>query len=51
MKTWTVITNAGKQADLESGLEKKEIERPKHISARVLGQRGIAGARTRADCE
>lgn len=27
-KTWTVITNTGKQADLESGLEKKEVQKP-----------------------
>ena len=33
-KTWTVITNAGKHADLESGLEKKEVQKPTHISAR-----------------
>ena len=33
-KTWKVITNTGKQADLESGLEKKEIRKPMHISAR-----------------
>jgi hypothetical protein len=33
-KTWTVIANTGKQADLESGLEKKEIQKPTHISAR-----------------
>ena len=33
-KTWTVITNTGKQADLESGLEKKEVQKPTHISAR-----------------
>ena len=33
-KTWTVITNTGKQADLESGLEKKAIQKPPHISAR-----------------
>jgi CheY-like chemotaxis protein len=26
MKTWKVITNTGKQADLESGLEKKEVQ-------------------------
>jgi hypothetical protein len=32
-KTWTVITNTGKQADLESGLDKKEVPRPTHISA------------------
>jgi hypothetical protein len=31
--TWTVITNTGKQADLESGIEKKEIQKPMHISA------------------
>ena len=33
-KTWTVITNTGKQADLESGLEKREVRKPTHISAR-----------------
>jgi hypothetical protein len=33
-KTWTVIANTGKQADLESGLEKKEFQRPTHISTR-----------------
>jgi hypothetical protein len=33
-KTWTVITNTGKQADLQSGLERKEVPRPAHISAR-----------------
>jgi hypothetical protein len=32
-KTWTVIANTGKQADLESGLEKKEVQKPTHISA------------------
>ena len=34
MKTWTVIANTGKQADLESGLEKKEFKKPPHISTR-----------------
>jgi hypothetical protein len=29
-----VITNTGKQADLESGLEKKAVQKPPHISAR-----------------
>jgi hypothetical protein len=33
-KTWTVITNTGKQADLESGLETKAFPRPTHITAR-----------------
>jgi hypothetical protein len=33
-KTWTVIANSGKQADLESDLEKKEVQKPTHISAR-----------------
>jgi hypothetical protein len=33
-KTWTVITNTGKQADLESGLEKKEVKKPIHINPR-----------------
>jgi hypothetical protein len=32
-KTWKVITNTGKQADLESGLEKKQVQKPTHISA------------------
>jgi hypothetical protein len=31
---WTVITNAGKQAELESGLEEKEVQKPTHISPR-----------------
>ena len=33
-KRWTVITNTGKQADLKSGVEKKEVQKPTHISAR-----------------
>jgi hypothetical protein len=33
-KTWTVIANTGKQADLQSGLEKKAVQKPPHISAR-----------------
>ena len=33
MKTWTVIANTGKQADLESGLEKTAVEKPARISA------------------
>ncbi|HXM66811.1 MAG TPA: hypothetical protein VN911_08775 [Candidatus Acidoferrum sp.] len=33
-KTWKVITNTGKQADLLSGLEKKEVQKPTHISAK-----------------
>ena len=33
-KTWTVITNTCKQADLESGLEKREVQKPMQISAR-----------------
>jgi hypothetical protein len=32
-KTWKVITNTGKQADLESGIEKKEFPRPTHITS------------------
>jgi hypothetical protein len=31
-KTWKVIANTGKQASLESGLEKKEVLKPSHIS-------------------
>ena len=34
MKTWKVISNTGKQADLESGLEKKEVQKPTYISAK-----------------
>jgi len=34
MKTWTAVANAGKQADLESGLEEKAVQKPPHISAR-----------------
>ena len=33
-KTWKVIANTGKHADLESGVERKEIQKPTHISAR-----------------
>jgi len=33
-KTWTVIINTGKQADLASGLEKKEVQKPPHISTK-----------------
>jgi len=33
-KTWKVIANTGKQAELESNLEKKEVQRPTHISPR-----------------
>jgi hypothetical protein len=33
-KTWTVMANTGKQADLESGDDKKEVQKPEHISAR-----------------
>jgi hypothetical protein len=33
-KTWKVIANTGKQAELESGVERKEIQKPTHISAR-----------------
>jgi hypothetical protein len=33
-KTWKVIANTGKQADLESNLEKKEVQKPTHISPR-----------------
>jgi hypothetical protein len=29
-----VIANTGKEASLESGLEKKEVQKPTHISAR-----------------
>jgi hypothetical protein len=35
-KPWKVITNTGKKATLESGLEQKEVQKPTHISARDL---------------
>ena len=44
-KTWKVITNTGKQADLESGLEKKEVQKPTHISARDFIHWLAAGSR------
>jgi hypothetical protein len=31
-KTWKVIANTGRQASLESGLEKKDVLKPSHIS-------------------
>ncbi len=43
-KTWTVISNTGKQADLESGLEKKEVQRPTHISPREFAHWLAAGS-------
>jgi hypothetical protein len=33
-KTWKVITNTGKKAVLESGLEQEEVQKPAHISTR-----------------
>jgi hypothetical protein len=33
-KTWTVVANTGKQADLESGVERKAVQKPPHITAR-----------------
>jgi hypothetical protein len=33
-KTWTVVANTGKQADLESGVEKMTVQKPTHISPR-----------------
>jgi hypothetical protein len=33
-KTWTVMANTGKQANLESGLEKRIVEKPAHIGAK-----------------
>jgi hypothetical protein len=34
IKTWKVITNTGKQAELECGVEKKELRKPAHIRDR-----------------
>ena len=33
-KTWKVVANTGKRADLEFGTEKKEVQKPAHISTR-----------------
>jgi hypothetical protein len=33
-KTWKVIANSGRQADLESDMEKKEVQKPAHITPR-----------------
>jgi len=33
-KTWRVLANTGKQAELESGTERTEVAKPPHISAR-----------------
>jgi hypothetical protein len=44
-KTWTVITNTGKQADLESGLEKKAVEKPTHITSREFSHWLAAASR------
>jgi hypothetical protein len=33
-KTWRVIANTGKQADVESGIERKGVQKPAHISTR-----------------
>jgi hypothetical protein len=46
-KTWTVIANTGKQADLECGLEKKAVQKPAYISARDFI--GWLAARSRID--
>jgi hypothetical protein len=34
VKTWKVIANSGKRADLESGVEKKQVNRPTYITPR-----------------
>jgi hypothetical protein len=33
-KTWKVVTNTGKQAELDSGSEKKVVQKPTHITPR-----------------
>jgi hypothetical protein len=35
-KTWTVIANTGKQADLESGLEKKTVKSRHTLAPEIL---------------
>jgi hypothetical protein len=49
-KTWTVITNTGKQAELESGLEKKEVQKPTHISAKEFVHWLAAESHIEDDC-
>jgi hypothetical protein len=46
-KTWTVIANTGKQADLESGPDKKTVQKPTYISARDFTH--WLGAKSRID--
>jgi hypothetical protein len=46
-KTWTVIANTGKQADLESGPDKKTVQKPNYISARDFTY--WLGAKSRID--
>jgi hypothetical protein len=45
-KIWTAISNTGKQADLESGLEKKEFQPPTHITSREFSHWLAATSRT-----
>jgi hypothetical protein len=42
-KTWTVITNTGKQADLESGLE--TVQKPTNITSREFSHWLAAASR------
>jgi hypothetical protein len=46
-KTWKVISNTGKQADLESGLEKKAVQKPTHITPKEFIH--WLGAKSRID--
>ena len=48
-KTWKVMTNTGKTAVLESGLEQKEFQKPTHISAKEFIYRLAAESRINDD--
>jgi hypothetical protein len=44
-KTWKVITNTGKQAELESGSETRTVQKPTHINAREFMRWMAVGSR------
>ena len=48
-KTWTVIANTGKQAELESGLEQTTVQKPTYISAREFSHWLAAKSRINDD--
>ena len=44
-KTWKVVANTGKRADLESGTERTGIQKPDHISTRDFTHRLAPGCK------